>query len=182
LEASFVDAAAVAEICEQTAARMGIAPFEGPFAHPIVNDDLVGPVPERVWAIVERELMARGAALESQVVPKRPAVLIVHRDAVMRANLVAAFTELGASTIAMDNTDRAIAHLRAIGADMLVAHSAMAGAGGDNLIAVARSKRDRLRVCALIGAGAARSDLARDKADAIAIADEMLARWAGEWP
>jgi hypothetical protein len=174
VEASFVDASKVAELCAQTGGRLEIPAYEGPFVHPIVNDDLVGPVPERVWAIVEHYLLARGASLDSQVVPKRapPSVLVVHRSTRTRSSLIAAFGSLGATAVGMVATNRALEHLRAIGADMLVT-----GPGGESLITIARAKSDRLRVCALVGAQSEVADLAFENNDADAIAREMLARW-----
>jgi hypothetical protein len=173
VEASFLDASKVAELCAQTGGRLEIPAYEGPFVHPIVNDDLVGPVPERVWAVVEHYLLARGAALDSRVVPKRaPSVLVVHRSTRTRSSLIAAFGSLGATAVGMVATNRALEHLRVIGADMLVT-----GPGSESLIASARAKSDRLRVCALVGAQSEVADLTFETADADAIAREMLARW-----
>lgn len=156
LRGASIDADTTIRWCQHTAEALGALWYEGPFVHPIVNDDLLGPVPARVWEIVQDQLIACGARFEPidefAGTPSRRSevrVLIVHPHAPERTRLVVAFAEAGLATLGMGDTSRALMHLRSIGADVLVTEL---GLRSDRFIASARAIDPRLRLCVLIGA------------------------------
>src|SRR5262245_53103248 len=102
-----VDADTVRDWCDETAALLGVPGYEGPFVNPVVNEDLVGPVPERVWQAIEPRLLAGGATLEAERVPppesgqfeRKHCVVLADPNTARRARRMKAFVREGMHVI-----------------------------------------------------------------------------------